>query len=652
MKRILALFATFCLLCPICGLAEETVSLEDLLLKGAQYAGSGDYESAEICYDIALKLSPDDPTILSAMADMYFEQQDYAQALSCAEGAVALAPADGALYLLEARILFAMERIDDAEMAMRYGEICGAHPDDALNLAAAVAYAETGRNEQAVAAFEQLPESLWRENHADLYRQALLRSGNADRAQDLGLTGDFSKNPELAAAMESGIPLSFALIAEDVSEYPVYLSRWFYEDNLDEANAAGVTGEMSPDGTLVKVSDCVADLYAGDVQPLTASPSGEITMYRAGSNLLVSRNGQMMVFLPNYDRCAGDEEAAAKTLERYYSFGMMLEQDGVAWSPDERYFALTFPYRGLMMAQFMDLIIGDVRTGDLFVVETTPDSFSQPGAQTACFALFDGKSENVYYTVYGDVAEGSRYGLKRYNLESGSVELLWEGGDISIERPRLCMDGAGNLRCVTGGTHDDMNCGVLELALKDGQWASVASSFSNPLRIQYPMRYQYSALSGFELILNRPRQAGEAMNYITLSADLLPEYSHDFAVMLPGTGGEAELTPVDDDFIQIHYGNILSSEEGTSEQHLSPWMDVIAAELSPDGFYALIFARDISKAGFYLLDLTTLRFSPVALPDGVDLSGLSDIALGWFEDNRIICSTATEGSAIFKLNIG
>lgn len=58
MKRILSIVLVICLLCPVSVWASDD-KLEDMLAKAVQYMKVEDYESAEICYDIAMKLSPD-----------------------------------------------------------------------------------------------------------------------------------------------------------------------------------------------------------------------------------------------------------------------------------------------------------------------------------------------------------------------------------------------------------------------------------------------------------------------------------------------------------------------------------------------------------------------------------------------------------------
>ena len=187
MKRILALILALSLLC-MPALGNETGGM---LEKAEAFVAAGDLESAYICLDIAQKLSPNDPAVLRGFARLYSTEANYESALKFIEEALALAPADGSLYLEKARLLYITDNLSNVEQVLRYAEICSAQPDEELLLEAAQAYFRagqyekvielcenqssetlrlqaaracdrTGQYERAIELFETLPDTVWR----------------------------------------------------------------------------------------------------------------------------------------------------------------------------------------------------------------------------------------------------------------------------------------------------------------------------------------------------------------------------------------------------------------------------------------------------------------------------------------------------------
>ena len=135
MKRILALILALSLLC-MPALGDETGGM---LEKAEAFVAAGDLESAYICLDIAQKLSPNDPAVLRGFSRLYSAEANYESALKFIEEALALAPADGSLYLEKARLLCITDNLSNVEQVLRYAEICSAQPDEELLLEAAQA---------------------------------------------------------------------------------------------------------------------------------------------------------------------------------------------------------------------------------------------------------------------------------------------------------------------------------------------------------------------------------------------------------------------------------------------------------------------------------------------------------------------------------
>ncbi|MDO4385993.1 MAG: hypothetical protein Q4E18_08330 [Clostridia bacterium] len=677
MKRILALLLVLSLLC-VPALGDETGGM---LEKAEAFVAAGDLESAYICLDIAQQLSPDDPAVLRGLARLFAAGANYEAALEFIEEALALAPADGSLYLEKARLLYISDNLSEAEQVLRYAEICSAQPDEELLLEAALAYFRAGQYEKvielcenqasdalrlqaaracdragqyerAVKIFETLPDAVWRNGCASAYAHALLRSGNLERAQALGLTSAQGKDEALATAIADGKSLRLVsaqdALIDSLSTFPVFSSNTFAEENREAAETEGFRFTPSGDGLRTRISDTLSALDSdSSARLLSVSPSGNAFLIDLGGIAAIVRNEEITVLTINRSRGAQNEYAdlTYRRIENRSPFPS--EPDSFCWSPDERYITMTFIQKTLINAQFMDLLLADTRTGDIFLAEATPKRLISLGALTATTACFDETGKYVYYLVYGSVAEGARCGLKRYCLETGEAELLRAVSGAFFYYPQLSVDGNGVVRAITDDNKQDRHLGVITFTNVDGRWKSEVRSFPNPLALQSPRRYYRSENSGYELFLSKGYvQSSELgaydMNYLTFYNETLGTGSDANAIRLPVDGsGQAETMEISEYLSAV--------EQKTIEQP-----SIQQAALSPDGYSALILATYKNSTVCFVLDLDTLvcrrvEFPEDALPDPVSLN-YSFTTLSWLEDGTILIPSGHTGK-LFKLSI-
>ena len=677
MKRILALLLALSLLCmPVLG--DET---GDMLEKAEAFAAAGDLESAYICLDIAQQLSPNDPAVLRGFARLYSTEANYESALKFIEEALALAPADGSLYLEKARLLYISDNLSEAEQVLRYAEICSAQPDEELLLEAALAYFRAGmyekvielcenqasdalrlqaaracdragQYERAVKIFETLPDAVWRNGCASAYAHALLRSGNLERAQALGLTSAQGKDEALATAIADGKSLRLVsaqdALIDSLSTFPVFSSNTFAEENREAAETEGFRFTPSGDGLRTRISDTLSALDSdSSARLLSVSPSGRAFLIDLGGIAAIVRNEEITVLTINRSRGAQNEFAdqTYKYIEDRPAFPT--EPDSFCWSPDERYITMTFIRRTLNNGQFMDLLLADTRTGDIFLAEATPKKIRIDGALTATTACFDETGRYVYYLVYGHVAENARSGLKRYCLETGETELLCTVSGTFFYYPQLSVDGNGVVRAITDDNKQDRHLGVITFTNVDGRWKSEVRSFPNPLALQSPRRYYRSENSGYELFLsNGYVQSSEIgahdMNYLTFYNETLGTGSDANAILLPVDGsGQAETMEISEYLSAIAQKTI----EQPSIQQVT---------LSPDGYSALILAAYNRSVVCCILDLDTLVCRRVEFPEDAQpdliFTVQSFTTLSWLEDGTILIPSGNTGN-LFKLSI-
>lgn len=678
MKRILALILALSLLC-MPALGDETNSM---LEKAEAFVAAGDLESAYICLDIAQKLSPNDPAVLRAFARLYSAEANYESALKFIEEALALAPADGSLYLEKARLLYITDNLSNVEQVLRYAEICSAQPDEELLLEAAQAYfragqyekvielcenqsSETlrlqaaracdraGQYERAVKIFETLPDAVWRDEYTSIYVRALLRSGNPERTQALGLTSIQEKDEALAAAIADGkslrlVPTQETLI-DSLSGMPVFSSNAFAEENREAAEAEGFRFTPSGDGLRTRISDTLSALkdLNSSARLLSVSPSGSAFLIDLGGIAAIVRNEEITVLTINRSRGAQNEYAdlTYRHIENRPAFPS--EPDSFCWSPDERYITMTFIQKTLITGHFMDLLLADTRSGDIFLTEATPKKMRIDGALTATTACFDETGRYVYYLVYGHVAENARSGLKRYCLETGETELLCTVSGTFFYYPQLSVDGNGVVRAITDDNKQDRHLGVITFTNVDGEWKSEVRSFPNPLALQSPRRYYRSENSGYELFLSKGYvQSSEIgaydMNYLTFYNETLGTGSDANAILLPVDGsGQAETMEISEYLSAIAQKTI----EQPSIQQVT---------LSPDGYSALILAAYNRSVVCCILDLDTLVCRRVEFPEDAQpdliFTVQSFTTLSWLEDGTILIPSGNTGN-LFKLSI-
>ncbi len=677
MKRILALILALSLLC-MPALGDETGGM---LEKAEAFVAAGDLESAYICLDIAQQLSPDDPAVLRGLARLFAAGANYEAALEFIEEALALAPADGSLYLEKARLLYISDNLSEAEQVLRYAEICSAQPDEELLLEAALAYFRAGmyekvielcenqasdalrlqaaracdragQYERAVKIFETLPDAVWRNGCASAYAHALLRSGNLERAQALGLTSAQGKDEALATAIADGKSLRLVsaqdALIDSLSTFPVFSSNTFAEENREAAETEGFRFTPSGDGLRTRISDTLSALDSdSSARLLSVSPSGNAFLIDLGGIAAIVRNEEITVLTINRSRGAQNEFAdlTYRHIENRPAFPS--EPDSFCWSPDERYITMTFPRRTLMNMQFMDLLLADTRTGDIFLAEATPKKIRIDGALTATTACFDETGRYVYYLVYGHVAENARSGLKRYCLETGETELLCTVSGTFFYYPQLSVDGNGVVRAITDDNKQDRHLGVITFTNVDGEWKSEVRSFPNPLALQSPRRYYRSENSGYELFLsNGYVQSSEIgahdMNYLTFYNETLGTGSDANAILLPVDGsGQAETMEISEYLSAIAQKTI----EQPSIQQVT---------LSPDGYSALILAAYNRSVVCCIIDLDTLVCRRVEFPEDAQPDLISTVqsftTLSWLEDGTILIPSGNTGN-LFKLSI-
>ena len=632
-KRMFALLLALCLMLPGGALAEDDVAR--MLGKGAQYEEAGDAEAAEISYRIALQLAPEDEQTLGAMAAFCVRQGRYKDALSYAEQAIAKAPADGELYLLLAEISCGLGRPDDADMALRYAEICDSAPDDALLVRMALCHVNRGRAKRAIELFERADQAAWLEEYAPQYGRALMIAGEYDKAASLGIT-DFHGELWMADVIENGASFQLTQVNEDIAAYPVFYSMAYYRAHEEEALAEGLVAEPTEDGLRTKLWVRLDEEFDPEYfSVISLAPFGRAALCGVDGVMCILRNGEATAVTLNTDRGTTELAYAAKTYRAMDYPGNLGMYYKVVWSPDERYLACT--YDSLEGDPCYDLVVVDTQSGDLFVPDGTPkEEGCMYGAVSACF---DERSEHIYYLMSRDVNGERSHELKRYALDTGETESLCVVEGMTMSGLQMYMDWEGGVRAVALDVGDG-HAAVVDFAQRDGAWSYALHPLANVRGVQEPRKYLYSKGIGEELMIcNAGKRA-----YLSLSTDPQEERAQNLALVFPTKDEEAELLSV----------------EALLERGLGD-ADVTDAALSPGGRFLLVevcwWGEDgenvTRKYGLFMVDLYALASAQVLLPEGIEpydacANREATDNISWVSGNLIAIHT-NEGRFVFSI---
>ncbi len=656
------------------------VSLEALLKNGLSYVKAGEYEKAEAAFDIAMKMAPDDIRVYEAIYEMCFRQGDDEGALQAINAALEYAPNDGELYNKKADVLLGMGRLRETEKAFLYAEVCGSEPYERLQVDLYIAYYDAGEYADAIRIFEKY-ELQWLSFRGEdaRYISALIKTGNGNKARELGLISVGLKDETIANAIENGRKLSLVPTEmENILDYPIFVSAGIYDTLLEQYPEDAPVFELAYDSKRVKVPEELrseffhADTETEDIFLISTSPSGNIRLYSGdqGLNFLVKDNEITVIGL-NENRSAPLDEDGEKSVYRALNnLAARPERDGIVWSKNERYFIVSFPYLSMQNMSLYDLMFVDTETGDFVVTNNTLKKWGKEGFEHAHLACFDDADENIYYFAFvnADQNDGYKSVLKKYNMETGKIETLCGYEEIDVYCPNLCLTAENEIRAIYTPNLFADNGGLISFKETTNGWAYEKKVFDEISRYQSPHRYFLSENSGMEVVLN---QIIGSINYLSIANEKLDVPGYNRMILLPVNGNQA------------YAGEILSDEALESGESAKAWgaysvynnnmenalrypapeyMNVLEMTLSPDGYYALlvtqypeIYSDDgmnyAIKTGLCLIDLETLRFSEIELPDMPDDTILpwNKIGFVWNETNEVLLPSID--GMLYKLKI-
>ena len=258
MKKMLALMLAVTLLMAWSPAMADGYS--EMLAKAETYYASEDYTKAIASYQLAQKLQPDNVQAFLGEANVHIILKDYSAAASVISAALEINPVSSDAWRLKCKIDALLNDIPAFEQDAIFAEVCDADLSDICLMIASM-YSSAGLYDKAASYFAMSDLASLSETEQEMYRKALVNSGNRETAEQLGLASSPIRNAALDTAFDSH---NLTLVK---TEFPTITAADFeFPDEMWEA-----TGMEKP-------ADPIAELNAyipnATVTWLSLSPAG------------------------------------------------------------------------------------------------------------------------------------------------------------------------------------------------------------------------------------------------------------------------------------------------------------------------------------------------------------------------------------------
>ena len=456
---------------------------------------------------------------------------------------------------------------------------------------------------------------------------------------------------------------------------------------LAEKNAELATVFKSG-GTLRLVPAELPGVAEAGGEPVGISPDGKTVLLRKDEEISLFRDGKILPLVFNAQRGAGDVFGKEKSV-----LGVvrnMPPMEGLSWSSDGRYVALSSLKEGLLGRKPIDAIVLDASSGEVFLADTF-DRYINNGGGIVLLSRADRSGTYLYYLLHTRVNDEPRLQFCRCPVEGGTREVLLDTAydesapyDLTSSSGLYeAADGSWMLSGVRGYSKPEKNLRQVKLALirftlSGGEWKPEVISLGIPAAgYRYALsgwsgasgygafcldnllgQYQASELASLsyspaqEALSSAPRY----VNFVRVLPGAVPSFDIWYLRKTGEGAGDAEFLPADGFLWSIKVNGHMLEESETAEaeewiagsqeeegiyfpqeygaaeyleelEH-SSLLPILGACISPDGYYALINAGSAESYRLYLVDLETMKLLPVEAPEGVGGTAVSATALG------------------------
>lgn len=408
----------------------------------------------------------------------------------------------------------------------------------------------------------------------------------------------------------------------------------------------------------------IAPIETPEGEPIGISPDGSTMLFRSGEGFLVKRNGELKPIVPNYERGVEDTYGNFEKCVSSASFFALLDETGVTWSPDGRYFVLTNWQEVMVDTRWIrDLILFDAEKGECFLADTDGNQLRAESAGCVLAANFGENGEYLDFVYMSNDRANSRMTLERYEIGEKKINRL-------ARFARYLPEGGLNyilvgIQPLSGGRY---------LMLRESRDESQPYAFDlfrdeskeNPLRTKWketltplPFTKAEAGITPYQILANPNTKyallfargdfdAGSAPLYFRVNVD--DGYSgSDECLMISQFGAEKANT----------FAVSAETREALRET-LNANAVIANAALSPDGTRALLLVQNQQEYRLAVMDMETLALSWIQADEldldangpycvrSTDLSYAFLAGMQWCEGDRLLMHTK-EGTKLYQI---
>ncbi len=362
----------------------------------------------------------------------------------------------------------------------------------------------------------------------------------------------------------------------------------------------------------------VLPMVPAGAKVISISPDGEAVICMVDGEPAVVRSGRTIWIMSSDSRGVQDVHGNLAAIAR-----MLMPQgsEGVAWSPDGRYAALTNNQQVVENLNLRyDPIVLDTVTGELFLLATTGTKMANGDASAVLTAAFSADSRTLYTSEYGNTnGDEGRYSLVAYDLETLEAATILAHARSNYY-PHLVQLSDGSFVLLYLPSEREEPAGLNYISKVGNRWSISTLLLDVPNAICMPKDMQHSSESGWALLrcLNpASQQEGAEINHQLIRLRLEEDFS--------GLDEYWVVSGLDAPYMTMLTGAQLQSgmDQGSA--------NVVNMAVSSDGQQALLLCKDgaSGECALLLLEVNTMALKRL---HGIDESTL-----------QVLCKQSTTG---------
>lgn len=409
----------------------------------------------------------------------------------------------------------------------------------------------------------------------------------------------------------------------------------------------------------------IAPIETPEGEPIGISPDGSTMLFRGSEGFLVKRNGELKPIVPNYERGVEDAYGNFEKCMSNASFFALLDETGVTWSPDGRYFVLTNWQEVMVDFRWIrDLILFDTEKGECFLADTDGNQLRAESAGCVLAANFGENGEYLDFVYMSNDRANSRMTLERYEIGEEKVNRL-------ARFARYLPEGGLNyilvgIQPLSGGrylmlreTRDESQPYAFDLFQDESKEKPLRTKWKETLT---PLSFTYAevGITPYQILANPNMKYAllfahgdvdsERKTPLFFRVNVDDDYSgSDECLMISQLGTEAANT----------FAVSAETREALADA-LNDSAVIVNAAFSPDGMRALLLVQKTQEYRLAVMDMETLALNWIQADElnldangpycvrSTELSYAFRAGMQWCEGDRLLIHTE-DGVKLYQL---